>query len=128
MQPNDCPFCRANNLLKGDVITESPNAYLIENPFAPGNYLIIPNTHIEAIQSLPGTWWEDVKQLMEHIPGLTPAYNLSMNIGGEAGQSIKHVHLWVIPRIAGKTSSGKGLMSLLDEYDSGYIDQTRSKE
>lgn len=128
MPPKDCPFCRVNNLLKGNVIIESPTSYLIENQFAPGNYLIIPTDHVESITSLPDSWWKDVKQLLSAIPNLAPDYNISINIGERAGQSVKHVHLWIIPRIAGSASSGKGLITLMDEYETHSTDQDRPKE
>jgi diadenosine tetraphosphate (Ap4A) HIT family hydrolase len=128
MQPKDCPFCRANNLLKGDVIAESSSAYLIENQFAPGNYLIIPNDHAESIASLSDTWWKDVKELVANIPDPLTEYNLSMNIGRQAGQSVKHVHLWIIPRIAGEASSGKGLLALMDESVASNDKKRRNRE
>jgi diadenosine tetraphosphate (Ap4A) HIT family hydrolase len=63
--------------------------------------------------------------LLPHIPDLPDDYNLVLNHGALAGQSVKHLHLWVIPRFAGKPSSGKGFARLILEADS---DQPREKE
>lgn len=109
-----CKLCRSNNLLKGDIIADTEEAYLVKSLFGTHNYLIIPNIHAESVDQLPDTWWTSVKSLIPHIPNLPDDYNLSLNIGSEAGQTIKHLHFWVIPRFAGQIASTKGLASLID--------------
>ena len=110
----DCPFCRDNNLLKGDVLAESAGGYLIMNQFSPGNYLIIPSEHAESPLELPDTWWHDVKTLLAEIPDLPEHYNISLNRGQHAGQTVRHLHFWVIPRLPNGPASGKGLATLID--------------
>lgn len=112
--PN-CTFCRSNGILKGEITAETATAYLIEASYKSNNYLIIPSNHIESVLDLPDTWWSDVKALITKIPDMSPNYNVSFNIGGEAGQTIKHLHLWIIPRDANQPSSGKGLARLIEE-------------
>lgn len=109
----DCPFCRKNELLKGEVIHSSAQAYLIENTFHPGNYLIIPEQHATDIQQLPDTWWSDMKKLLNAIPGLSSDYNISLNVGALAGQTQPHLHFWVIPRTAESVAAGKGLVGMM---------------
>jgi len=104
-------------MLKGDILAVSKQAYLIENSYSKGSYLVIPEKHAESIADLPDDWFRDVKELLPHIPNLPEDYNLAMNHGVLAGQSIKHFHLWVIPRVAGKPSSGKGFARLIIEAD-----------
>lgn len=115
-QPN-CPFCRNNQLLLGDPIAQNRQAYLVENTRFSGSYLIIPEKHIESPFDLPDGWWQDVKDLLAKIPVQLMDYNLSFNIGREAGQSVKHLHLWVTPRRAGELASGKGLNALIEAYN-----------
>ncbi|HEY4161317.1 MAG TPA: HIT domain-containing protein [Candidatus Saccharimonadales bacterium] len=110
----ECPFCRSNSLLKGPVLAESRGAYLLENIQFPGNYLIIPNSHVESPVDLADTWWQDVKELLQHISPYPTDYNLAFNIGQMAGQTVKHLHLWAIPRAAGEPASGKGLLTLIN--------------
>lgn len=112
-----CKFCRANGLLKGDVIAENDEAYLIESMFGNNNYLIMPNYHAEAIAELHDNWWRGVKDLVPKVPNLTEDYNLSFNIGAEAGQTMKHLHLWVIPRFAGQPASMTGLAGLIEKFN-----------
>ncbi len=111
----ECPFCRSNGALKGQVLFSSDGAYLIESLSNPKCYLIVPETHIESLSELPDTWWRDLKTVLRHVPGLTCDYNVSINIGKQAGQTVRHLHFWVIPRAAGQAASGKGFARLIDE-------------
>lgn len=110
-----CPFCLSNELLRGTVLTDSPGAYLIEAADSPGNYLIIPKAHAESPVDLPDQWWQEMKILLGRVPNLPAAYNIAMNVGKDAGQSVKHLHFWVIPRASGQAASGKGLARLIHE-------------
>lgn len=113
-----CPFCRVNGLLRGDVLAQTDNGFLIEAAYSRGSYLIIPDGHAEALGDLPDDWWQTLKTLLSAIPNLSEHYNLSLNIGKTAGQSVKHIHFWIIPREDGKPSSGKGLARLIADADS----------
>lgn len=119
MDTTTCPFCLKNELLKGDIINQTEQAYLIENTFHPGNFLIIPHAHITEVQRLPDSWWYDVKKLLALIPGLSSDFNVSLNIGQLAGQTQSHLHFWVIPRTVDSIAPGKGmvgLMQLVQDY------------
>ncbi len=89
----------------------------MENVQFPGNYLIIPDAHVESPLDLNDTWWADVKALLPKLPLPLTDYNLSFNIGTQAGQTIKHLHLWVIPRKPDEQASGKGLITLINYHN-----------
>jgi L-threonylcarbamoyladenylate synthase len=110
-----CPFCRTNGQLKGEIIYASDGAYLIESGSNAGCYLIIPETHIENLDELADTWWIEMKQVLNQIPNLAADFNISINIGKTAGQTVKHLHFWVIPRLEGQPASGKGFARLIDD-------------
>jgi diadenosine tetraphosphate (Ap4A) HIT family hydrolase len=113
-----CPLCRTNGLLKSEVLADSPGAYLVENLNWPGDYLIIPSEHIESPLELPDTWWRDMRDLIAKIPHPPEYYyNITLNVGKPAGQTIKHLHFWIIPREAGRPSSGKGLATFIKAAD-----------
>lgn len=99
------------------MLVQSEGAYLIEAHTNPGNHLIIPKGHVISPLELPDNWWYDMKQLLAHIPGLAKEYNIAMNLGEHAGQSVKHLHFWVVPRGAGQPASGKGLARLIAEVN-----------
>jgi diadenosine tetraphosphate (Ap4A) HIT family hydrolase len=111
----ECPFCLSNNLFKGDILAESADAFLTENHTKADHFLIIPKAHIESPLDLPDTWWSDMEELMAKIPQISGHYNISLNIGQHAGQTVKHLHFWIIPRAPGLPSSGKGLATLIAE-------------
>jgi len=115
--PKDCNFCRENNLLKGEIIAEGTHAYLLRPESYDSSYLIIPRDHLEELTDLPDTWWAELKQLLPKVPDLPKNYNLSLNYGKEAGQTLAHLHFWIIPREPGKPASGKGLARLIREVD-----------
>lgn len=117
----DCPFCLSNKLLKGDVIAENDAGYITEAGGNEGMWLIIPKTHVEAVSDLPDIWWAGFKQLFAQLPAVPQDLNLALNLGRSSGQTVPHLHFWVIPREAGKPSSGKGLATLIRMAD-GDVD------
>jgi diadenosine tetraphosphate (Ap4A) HIT family hydrolase len=98
------------------VLATSATAYVIEPNTRTGHYLIIPEDHYEDLQQLGDQWWSDASQLLAQLP-LPDSYNLSINIGETAGQKMKHLHFWIIPRQANQPSSGKGMAALIAEVD-----------
>ena len=112
-----CPFCRNNQLLSSDVIADNDRAYLIENARFSGSYLIIPEIHVESPLDLPDDWWWAVKDLLAKVPTQLTDYNLIFNIGKESGQTVRHLHLWVVPRQADEPASSKGLNTLIEAYN-----------
>lgn len=113
MKTPNCPFCLENNLLKSEILHETDGGFLIPALGDGGNYLIIPKAHAEDPGKLPDDWWADFKELFAKVPVDKANYNLSLNIGQQAGQTLKHLHFWVIPRQAGLPTSGKGLATLI---------------
>lgn len=101
-------------MLKETIIAQTEDAYLIKAYNNPGNYLIIPMAHTESPEALVENWWKSVATLLTHTPH-GEHYNISINIGADAGQTVKHIHFWVIPRISGQHSSGKGFARLISE-------------
>jgi len=73
--------------------------------------------HVESPLDLPDDWWRDVKELLAQVPAQLVDYNLTFNVGREAGQSVKHLHFWVVPRKADEPASGKGLGALIEAYN-----------
>jgi diadenosine tetraphosphate (Ap4A) HIT family hydrolase len=107
-----CPFCLANNLLAVPILAESEGGYVTPAMSHPGNYLIIPREHTTRITDLPDGWMRDFKQLLGHIPDLDH-FNVSINIGKSAGQTVNHLHFWIVPRGEEQAAAGKGLVTLL---------------
>ncbi len=81
---------------------------------SPGHTLVIPRRHVEAFFDLTP---EEVAACMELINEekkildgeFNPdGYNIGVNVGPAAGQSILHVHIHMIPRYEGDVENPQG--------------------
>ncbi|MCD6525053.1 MAG: HIT family protein [Thermococcus sp.] len=108
-----CPFCEPDerNVLYEDSLIK----ILIDSyPANRGHLLVVPRRHVEG--------WEDLteEEKISLIRGmelamkalrkaLNPdAFNVGMNLGREAGQTVPHLHLHVIPRWNGDSKNPRG--------------------
>ena len=108
-----CAFC---NLPRERIRGENPHAIYIRDgyPISPGHTLIIPKRHIKSLFEATGGEWMGffllinlVKQDIEeefHPEG----YNLGVNDGPAAGQTVPHLHLHLIPRYHGDRKDPRG--------------------
>jgi diadenosine tetraphosphate (Ap4A) HIT family hydrolase len=104
----ECPFCDPVNVLFDN---ESAVAIPDRSPVSRGHTLVIPKRHIGSLfdatdEEVLG-WWQLVRKVREHLDSeYSPdGYNLTVNIGSDAGQSVMHAHIHVIPRYSGKKIS-----------------------
>ncbi|MEX0965685.1 MAG: bifunctional class I SAM-dependent methyltransferase/HIT family protein [Bacteroidia bacterium] len=111
---NECPFCAPE--ASRELITESATAYAIldKYPVSTGHALIIPkqhkpdyfqlstHTHFACNLALNRT-----KQILQEC--FSPeGFNVGINIGETAGQTIPHAHIHLIPRYAGDVENPIG--------------------
>jgi len=114
MPQADCVFCE--RLRSGDLVAESPLAAAFPDafPLSPGHVLIVPRRHEPDFWALRETekaaLWELVTPVKHHIESrLSPhGYNVGVNIGEAAGQTVGHAHLHVIPRYRGDVPDPRG--------------------
>ena len=94
--------------------TETAVAVLDGFPVSEGHSLVIPKRHFEALFELPEaellqvwTLVAEVRQLLKtkHNPD---GFNIGVNEGRAAGQTISHAHIHVIPRWAGDVPGPRG--------------------
>lgn len=108
-----CPFCKPNKI---KPLLES-NHFLIVgdlHPISIGHLLIITKRHVESffettkeekIALLNGI--EQAKALIDKE--LSPdGYNIGINDGEAAGQTIEHLHIHLIPRYKGDSPDPRG--------------------
>jgi diadenosine tetraphosphate (Ap4A) HIT family hydrolase len=111
-----CPFCNPRKTLT--LITESATAYSIFDgyPMSKGHALIIPKRHIANYFDLPfkeqSACWFMVNKVQEILTQkLQPdGFNVGMNINREAGQTMMHANIHLIPRYQGDAVEAKGGM------------------
>ena len=111
---NNCVFC---NLLPKEIINEYKNFFVIRDayPVTPLHSLIITKKHVvsyfqcskEELNEIPiilDTQKTELKILDDTITG----FNIGMNIGEDAGQTIFHCHVHIIPRRKGDILNPRG--------------------
>lgn len=108
-----CPFCPPPT---DHVLIERPLAFLKRDghPVSKGHVLIIPRRHVATFfETTPEErlamieLLDEAKALLdrEHQPD---GYNIGVNNGAAAGQTIMHVHLHIIPRYLGDKTDPRG--------------------
>lgn len=108
IDPN-CIFCKiVNNEIPSDKIYEDDNfvAFLDISPVSKGHAIVIPKTHsphiLETEEAVLAEIIKKVKIIAEAIQRATDAdgFNISVNTGVAAGQTVFHLHFHIIPRFA----------------------------
>ena len=110
----DCVFCKLD--ADRTVLASSSLAFAIYDKFPvnSGHALIIPKRHtanyfdlsVEEQQALFALLNEVKQQLVEiHSPD---AFNVGINVGEAAGQTVGHVHIHLIPRYNGDMDNPRG--------------------
>jgi diadenosine tetraphosphate (Ap4A) HIT family hydrolase len=117
MVNEDCLFCNVQTIDKDRIIAENALAYVIRDGFPVTQFhsLIIPKRHtkdyfgltqaeINAINSL----MHEQKALLDKQDKTIEGYNIGINCGEIAGQSVWHCHVHLIPRRKGDVENPKG--------------------
>jgi diadenosine tetraphosphate (Ap4A) HIT family hydrolase len=115
---NNCPFCPPYGF-RAIQESESSLALYDSYPVSPGHALIVPRRHVPSWFDLLEPEQIDLLKLANLVKGHLDlerhpiAYNLGINDGPQAGQSIPHVHLHLIPRYAGDQVDPRGGIRLI---------------
>ncbi|ABK17129.1 DEAD/DEAH box helicase family protein [Syntrophobacter fumaroxidans] len=113
MTEKSCPFCSPDDhrvFYEGKLVFALWDGF----PVAPGHALLVPKRHV-------ATWFDATPEEREELLAATevvrdhilshfePAgFNLGINIGTAAGQTVFHLHLHVIPRYHGDVEDPTG--------------------
>lgn len=107
-------FCervaRHEYFLEGPLAVAFPDRY----PLSPGHTLIVPKAHAADYFDLAEAVQADLWRLVAEVKGrldeeFSPAgYNVGINIGAAAGQTVFHVHVHLVPRYAGDVPDPRG--------------------
>jgi diadenosine tetraphosphate (Ap4A) HIT family hydrolase len=109
----DCPFCR---LEKNRIRLESEFAVAFPDqfPVTQGHTLVIPKRHVASLFDLPDEEQATVWKLVAQVRALLLAefkpdgFNVGLNDGTAAGQTVSHAHVHVIPRRRGDVADPRG--------------------
>lgn len=109
-----CLFC--DRLAARDLTAENDLAAAFPDgsPLTPGHMLVIPRRHEVNFLALSNAErtaiWELVDMVRAEIDASRhpDGYNLGVNVGEAAGQTVGHAHLHVIPRYRGDVPEPRG--------------------
>jgi len=110
---DNCSFC---SLPKDRIISETELAITIRDgyPVSEGHTLIIPKRHVESLFDCDPDEKADIMQALEKAKAaldkeFSPdGYNIGINDGEAAGQTIMHLHIHLIPRYKGDNTDPRG--------------------
>jgi diadenosine tetraphosphate (Ap4A) HIT family hydrolase len=123
--PNDpCIFCHDPR----GVVRRNALAYCARDsfPLSPGHSLVVPRRHCASFFDLSPA---EIAACMELILAeraaldaeLTPdGYNIGVNVGSAAGQSVRHAHVHLIPRYAGDHPRPQGGVRQIIPWKADY--------
>ena len=111
----DCIFCNKTNC---KVISSTKHFFIIRDtayPVTKHHTLIITHRHVDDYFDLNkeeiNDWDEILKNQKRELKKLDKeisAFNIGVNIGRDAGQSIMHCHIHLIPRRKGDVEDPRG--------------------
>lgn len=120
-----CVFC----IVTEDVVFEHPLAYVIKDKFAvtPGHHLIIPKRHFDNYFELKSAELLAFNELLlktkDKLRNEDPSiegFNIGINQGVSAGQTIFHAHIHLIPRRKGDVENPRGGVRNIIPGKGGY--------
>ena len=98
-----CVFCEINSGMSS-VFFESEHFYLAQDkfPVTPAHLLIIPKRHITSLSDINEDEWYELRVVLKEACSLLrkgddqiTGFNIGINIGSDAGQTIPHLHVRV---------------------------------
>ena len=108
-----CPFC---NLSQERIVAVSEHMRAIRDafPVSPGHTLLLPRRHVGSLFDLTVVEWVELGQLLARIRTALQAefrpdgFNVGINEGAAAGQTVPHLHVHLIPRYRGDRPDPRG--------------------
>src|SRR5262245_33446443 len=113
MDQHRCPFChleKSRITLEDEAARAFPDAF----PVAEGHTLIVPNRHVASLFDLPeaerAAVWRLVALVRDKLMNeLRPdGFNVGVNDGPAAGQTVRAPRVRVIPRRMGEVADPRG--------------------
>jgi len=124
---NNCPFC--GDMVKDRIIKEHGTMIAIRDhyPVAEHHTLVMPRRHTPDYFTMTSQERRDAEalilslkvEILKNDPSVT-GFNIGVNCGESAGQSVMHAHIHLIPRRDGDTPNPKGGVRGVIPKEMGY--------
>ena len=109
----ECPFCRPADdevVLQGHLWYAKWDRY----PVSPGHLLLIPCRHVAGLFDATEEEMAELPRLLQEAKALLDkqfhpdGYNVGVNCGEAAVQTVMHLHVHLIPRYSGDMDDPRG--------------------
>ena len=111
----DCPFCRRIRGRRSLLATRRTAVAIADaHPVSPGHCLVLPKRHEPDFFELTVDEQSDITELLWELRELleaehaTTSFNMGVNAGTAAGQTVDHAHVHLIPRYPGDVPDPRG--------------------
>lgn len=108
---NNCIFCNPTNILiNGEYSYSRLDGY----PVSEGHCLVIPKRHVISIDDLTDSELKDLYTVLKQTKIMLcevyqpDGFNIGINEGEAAGQTVGHLHIHIIPRYKGDVECPRG--------------------
>jgi diadenosine tetraphosphate (Ap4A) HIT family hydrolase len=113
MAATSCPFCA---LPAERLVAHSHTALAFRDgfPISKGHTLVVTCRHVASFFETTAEEKSDLFSLLESVKARLDAeyqpdgYNIGINDGAAAGQTVRHLHIHLIPRYKGDQSDPRG--------------------
>ncbi len=123
----DCVFCELREKNDRPIVARTRSFFAVNDkyPVNVGHTLIIPFRHVSRLRDLTVAEFAELKEILEAVQDQlaeqnAEGFNIGVNEGDVAGQTVSHLHVHVIPRYAGDVEHPRGgirnLKNALVEY------------
>ena len=108
---DSCPFCRIQDIVLENRLAV---AFYDKYPVSPGHLLIIPRRHVADYFDATRDELQAISDLIKQGKVLLDrerqpdGYNIGVNCGEAAGQTVMHLHIHLIPRYLGDLENPRG--------------------
>jgi diadenosine tetraphosphate (Ap4A) HIT family hydrolase len=122
---SDCPFCSLEPNCKW-IENDHALAFTDAYPLTDGHTLVFPRKHVasiyELIENERSAVWDLVAEVRDQVlTGLKPdGFNIGVNDGLAAGQTVDHAHAHIIPRRKGDVPDPRGGIRWIIEDKANY--------
>ena len=108
---NDCPFCDFEEaIVNGKLAYARYDKY----PVSKGHILIVPKRHVSDFFNTTNDEKIEFYSIIDKCKSMIDelyspdGYNIGINVGETAGQTVMHVHIHLIPRYQGDMDEPRG--------------------
>jgi diadenosine tetraphosphate (Ap4A) HIT family hydrolase len=124
----NCPFCGDPSMV---IENELAFAHYDSYPVNKGHCLIIPRRHVAEYFQATAEEKEAIWALVDEMKTIIDkeyqpdGYNIGVNVGKMAGQTIPHIHIHMIPRYKGDVENPQGGVRGVIPHKQKYVRQVR---